>query len=115
MRAARIPDRYDLSLPANRSKLEAAEQLALLAEKSEVSLIHLAIAFVIRHPAVTSAIIGPRTMEHLESQLGSDAVTLADEVLDAIDEIVAPGKNLKSADAGWQSPALVNPKRWRRR
>jgi aryl-alcohol dehydrogenase-like predicted oxidoreductase len=114
MRAGRMPDRYDMNAPANRSKLEAAEQLALVAEKAEMSLIHLAIAFVIRHPGVTSAIIGPRTMEHLESQLGSDEVTLSDEVLDAIDEIVAPGKNLKSADAGWHPEALTNPKLRRR-
>ena len=100
LRASRIPGRYDMSAPGNQRKLEVAEQLALLAEKSEISLIHLAIAFVIRHPAVTSAIIGPRTMEHLESQLGAADVELSTEVLDAIDEIVEPGRNLNSADAG---------------
>src|ERR1700722_37106 len=108
LRASRIPGRYDMGAPGNQHKLEVAEQLALLAEKSEMSLIHLAIAFVIRHPAVTSAIIGPRTMEHLESQLGSADVTLSADVLDAIDEIVAPVRNLNQADAGWQTPALVD-------
>jgi aryl-alcohol dehydrogenase-like predicted oxidoreductase len=108
LRAARIPGRYDMGAPENQRKLEVAEQLALLAEKSELSLIHLAIAFVLRHPAVTSAIIGPRTMEHLESQLGSADVALSAEVLDAIDEIVAPGRNLNQADAGWQHPALAD-------
>ncbi len=108
LRAQRIPGRYDMSEPGNQRKLAVAEQLALLAEKSEMSLIHLALAFVIRHPGVTSAIIGPRTMEHLESQLGSADVTLSDEVLDAIDEIVAPGRNLNRADAGWQHPALTD-------
>jgi aryl-alcohol dehydrogenase-like predicted oxidoreductase len=108
LRAQRIPGRYDMSIPGNQRKLEAAEQLALLAEKSEMSLIHLALAFVIRHPGVTSAIIGPRTLEHLESQLGSADVTLSDDVLDAIDEIVPAGRNFSRADAGWETPALAN-------
>src|SRR3954463_16084386 len=69
-RSAMIPQRYDLSIPANQRKLEAADALAKLADETGISLIHMAIAFVIRHPAVTAAIIGPRTMEQLESQLG---------------------------------------------
>ncbi len=84
-----IPARYDLSLPGNQRKLEAAEALAQLAEEAGLTLIHLALAWVIRHPAVTAAIIGPRTMEHLESQLGAADVRLSDDVLDRIDEIVA--------------------------
>jgi aryl-alcohol dehydrogenase-like predicted oxidoreductase len=71
-----------------------------------VPLIHLALAFVLEHPAVTSAIVGPRTMEQLESQLGAADVTLSADVLDRIDEIVAPGTNLNPTDAGWQHPAL---------
>ena len=70
-RSAMIPQRYDLSIPANQAKLEAADALARLADEAGISLIHLALAFVIRHPAVTAAIIGPRTMEQLESQLGA--------------------------------------------
>ena len=66
----------------------------------------MALAFVIRHPAVTSAIIGPRTMEQLESQLTAADVELTDDVLDRIDEIVPPGTNLNPADAGLQNPAL---------
>ena len=65
-RAERLPQRYDLSLPQNQRKLDVVEQLAVLAEDAGVSLIHMAIAFVVRHSAVTAAIIGPRTMEHLE-------------------------------------------------
>jgi aryl-alcohol dehydrogenase-like predicted oxidoreductase len=61
---------------------------------------------VIRHPAVTSAIIGPRTMEQLESQIGAAEVELDDAVLDRIDEIVPPGTTVSPADAGWQNPAL---------
>jgi aryl-alcohol dehydrogenase-like predicted oxidoreductase len=106
-RAQLVPHRYDMSLPGNQAKLEAAEQLAQLAEQTGISLIHLALAFVIRHPAITAAIIGPRTMEQLESQLGADEVELADEVLDRIDEIVPPGTNLNPRDAGWENPALA--------
>jgi aryl-alcohol dehydrogenase-like predicted oxidoreductase len=105
-RAERLPHRYDLSLPANVRKLDAADALAQLAEDTGLSLIHLALAFVIRHPAVTSAIIGPRTMEHLEGQLGAVDVTLSDDVLDRIDEIVPPGTNVNPADGGWDNPAL---------
>jgi aryl-alcohol dehydrogenase-like predicted oxidoreductase len=106
-RAQLVPHRYDMSLPGNQAKLEAAEQLAQLAEQTGISLIHLALAFVIRHPAITAAIIGPRTMEQLDSQLGADEVELADEVLDRIDEIVPPGTNLNPRDAGWENPALA--------
>jgi aryl-alcohol dehydrogenase-like predicted oxidoreductase len=112
-RAQRIPDRYDLSKPENQAKLDATEQLAVLAEENDLSLIHLALAFVLHHPAVTSAIIGPRTAEHLESQIGAADVTLSDDVLDRIDEIVAPGTNFSWADAGYLPPPLASP--WRRR
>jgi aryl-alcohol dehydrogenase-like predicted oxidoreductase len=105
-RADRLPARYDLSTPANRRKLEAADALARLAEEAGISLIEMALAFVIRHPAVTSAIIGPRTMEHLESQLKAFDVTLSDEVLDRIDEIVPPGTNVNPADGGYPNPGL---------
>src|SRR6202167_2300648 len=106
-RAAMIPQRYDLSLPANQAKLEAADALARLAEEAGISLIHLALAFAIRHPAVTAAIIGPRTLEQLESQLGAADVQLDTALLERIDEIVAPGTNVNPADAGWTNPALV--------
>jgi aryl-alcohol dehydrogenase-like predicted oxidoreductase len=105
-RAAMLPDRYDLSLPDNQRKLDAVEQLAVLAEEAGLTLIQMALAFVIRHPAVTSAIIGPRTMEQLESQLGADEVVLTDDVLDRIDEIVTPGVNLAAQDGGFQHPGL---------
>jgi aryl-alcohol dehydrogenase-like predicted oxidoreductase len=105
-RSAMLPQRYDLSIPANQAKLEAADALGRLADETGISLIHMAIAFVIRHPAVTAAIIGPRTMEQLESQLGAAEVELDDAVLDRIDEIVAPGTNVNQADTGWNNPAL---------
>ena len=112
-RAERLPRRFDLSIPGNQRKLEAADALARLAEESGHSLIELAIAFVIRHPAVTAAIIGPRTMEQLESQLPALDVTLGDDVLDRIDEIVPPGTNVNPEDIGWQNPALARSARRR--
>ncbi len=105
-RAKLLPARFDMSNPANQRKLEAADALAQLAEEVGITLIELALAFVIRHPAVTAAIIGPRTMEHLESQLSAAEVTLSDEVLDKIDEIVPPGVNVNPSDGGWSNPAL---------
>jgi aryl-alcohol dehydrogenase-like predicted oxidoreductase len=112
-RAAMLPRRYDLSLPENQAKLEAADALAQLAEEAGISLVHMALAFVIRHPAVTAAIVGPRTMEHLESQLGAAEVHLDNAILDGIDEIVAPGRNVNPADAGWTNPALAREARRR--
>jgi aryl-alcohol dehydrogenase-like predicted oxidoreductase len=105
-RAERLPGRYDMSLPGNQRKLEAADALAELAEEAGMTLIEMALAFVIRHPAVTAAIIGPRTMEHLESQLSGAGVALSDDVLDRIDEIVPPGTNVNPADTGWINPSL---------
>jgi aryl-alcohol dehydrogenase-like predicted oxidoreductase len=105
-RAQRLPRRYDLSIPVNQRKLEAADALARLAEAAGLTLIEMALAFVIRHPAVTAAIVGPRTMEQLESQLPAVDVRLSDELLDRIDEIVPPGTTINPADAGWQNPAL---------
>jgi aryl-alcohol dehydrogenase-like predicted oxidoreductase len=105
-RAQRLPERYDISLPGNQRKLDAADALARLAEGNGMTLIEMALAFVINHPAVTAAIIGPRTMEHLESQLPAADVQLSDEVLDRIDEIVPPGVNVNPADTGWVNPAL---------
>ena len=102
----RLANRFDMSLPANQRKLDAAEQLAELADQAGMSMIEMAIAFVLRHPAVTAAIIGPRTMEHLESQLAAADIELPDDVLDRIDEIVPPGTTINPADGGWVSPAL---------
>jgi aryl-alcohol dehydrogenase-like predicted oxidoreductase len=109
----RLTARYDLTLPANQRKLDAAEQLAQLADEAGMSLIELAIAFVLNHPAVTAAIIGPRTMEQLHSQLPAADVVLDEALLDRIDEIVPPGTNLNPADGGWQSPALERAARRR--
>jgi aryl-alcohol dehydrogenase-like predicted oxidoreductase len=85
-RARRLPHRFDPSLPGN-----------------------LALAFATAHQGVTSAIIGPRTMDQLTDLLAGASVTLDDAVLDRIDQIVPPGVNLNPADAGWQPPALTDP------
>jgi aryl-alcohol dehydrogenase-like predicted oxidoreductase len=106
-RASRIPDRYDLRKPENQRKLDMVEALAVLADEAGISLIHLAIAFVLRHPAVTSAIIGPRTMEQLESQFGASEVLLGNDILDKIDQIVPPGTTISPTDMGWTNPALA--------
>ena len=101
-------DRYDLSDPVNQRKLDAADALAVLAEENGLSLVQLAIAFTIRHPGVTSAIIGPRTMDQLTSQLPAADLVLSDEVLDAIDRIVPPGTNIRADDAGYAPPSLTD-------
>jgi aryl-alcohol dehydrogenase-like predicted oxidoreductase len=108
-RAERIPQRYDMSIPGNQRKLEAADALARLAEEAGMTLIEMAIGFVIQHPAITAAIIGPRTMEQLESQLPAVDVKLTGDLLDKIDEIVPPGTNFNLADGGYTPPALEDP------
>ena len=105
-RANRLPERFDLSQPANERKLDAVEQLAQLATETGITLIQLAIAFVLRHPAITSAIIGPRTIEHLEDQLAAGDVGLDDAVLDRIDEIIPPGITINPVDNSYNNPAL---------
>lgn len=108
-RAERLPGRYDLTTPGSQLKLKAAEALAVLAEESGIPLIHLAIAFVMNHPAVSAPIIGPRTMEQLESQLGAADVRLSADVLDRIDAIVPPGVTLSKPDEGYMPPSLSDP------
>ncbi len=112
-RASRIPARFDPARPANQAKLDRIEELEAVATGAGISLTHLAIAFVIAHPAVTAAIIGPRTMEQLEDLLAGVDTVLDDATLDRLDEIVAPGTNLNAADGGWEPPALAQA--WRRR
>jgi aryl-alcohol dehydrogenase-like predicted oxidoreductase len=115
-RAQRLPGRYDMSKPENQAKLDAVEELALLAEDAGITMIHLALAFTLAHPAVTAPIIGPRTMEQLESQLGAVDVTLSDDILDRIDKIVPPGVTVnRDSDSGYIPPALREPSLRRRR
>jgi aryl-alcohol dehydrogenase-like predicted oxidoreductase len=112
-RARRIPQRYDMALPENQVKLDAADALLGVAEEAGLSLINLALGFVLAHPAVTSAIIGPRTMDQLKGQLDAGDVVLDDAVLDRIDAIVPPGTTLNAGDRGYVPEALARP--WERR
>jgi aryl-alcohol dehydrogenase-like predicted oxidoreductase len=111
-RAARQPGRFDPDIPINARKLDLIEELLEVAEEAGCSLTHLALAFVLRHPAVSAAIIGPRTMEQLVDQIPAADLVLDDKVMDRIDEIVPPGTNVNPDDAGYAPPALAA---WRRR
>jgi aryl-alcohol dehydrogenase-like predicted oxidoreductase len=107
-RAQMIPSRYDMSLPGNQAKLDAADALGALADEAGMPLIEMALAFVTTHPAVTAAIIGPRTIEQLESQLPALQRTLSADVLDRVDEIVPPGTTVNPGDTGWDPPFLAD-------
>ena len=104
---ARPGARFDMSTAANQQKLEVVDALATIAEDAGMTLIELAIAFVVNHPGITSAIIGPRTMEQLESQLTAATITLSSEVLDRIDELVAPGVTLNPDDNSYGTTELA--------
>ena len=113
-RAARQPGRFEIDAPENAAKLEAVEALAELAEQAGLSLIHLALAFVLEHPAVTAPILGPRTFDHLEGQIDAAQVRLTPDILTEIDKIVPPGVTLSARDQGYQPPSLTDPARRRR-
>ncbi len=112
-RVQKIAAAYDVTAPDNAAKLDAADALGALADEADLTLVQMAIAFVTRHPAVTAAIVGPRTMEHLDSYLEADGIVLADDLLDRIDEIVAPGETVNIADNMWKVPELEAPARRR--
>jgi aryl-alcohol dehydrogenase-like predicted oxidoreductase len=114
-RAGVLPESYDAELPANRRKLEAADAFAELAEAAGLTLIELAIGFVLEHPAVAAAIVGARTSEHLETYLRAAETRLSTDVLDRIDEIVAPGANVNPDDPGWDPPEIRDAALRRRR
>ena len=99
--------RFDMSSAANQQKLEVVDALARIADDAGITMIELAIAFVINHPGITSAIIGPRTSEQLESQLTAAEVTLSAETLDRIDELVAPGVTLNPDDNSYGAAELA--------
>jgi len=107
-RSAMLPERYDLTLPMNQQKLATVVELEKVADDAGHSLLELALAFVLAHPAVTCPIIGPRTMEQLESQLATADITLKEDVLDRIDEIAPPGQNTGGADPGWAPPSVTD-------
>lgn len=89
-------------------RLDAVEQLIPLAEEAGLPMTHMAMAFAIAHPGVTSAIIGPRTMQQLDDLLASVDVSLSDELLDKIDAIVPPGTDVGTLDMAYAPPALTH-------
>jgi aryl-alcohol dehydrogenase-like predicted oxidoreductase len=105
---------FDQTVPANRAKVEVVGELTRVADEAGVPLTHLATAFVLSHPAVTSVIIGPRTPEQLEGLLAGAKVALDDDVLDRIDEIVPPGTEVNPADNYIAPPPALVDKRLRR-
>ncbi|MEU6715497.1 aldo/keto reductase [Nonomuraea sp. NPDC046802] len=108
-RAAHAPERFDPSIPVNAAKLEIVEELVKLADELGCTLPALAVAFVASHPAVTSVILGPRTMDQLEGLLKGASLVLDDTVLDRIDELVPPGTNVYHPVGLWSPAPLTDP------
>jgi aryl-alcohol dehydrogenase-like predicted oxidoreductase len=106
---------YDAASPGNTAKLDAADAIGSLADEAGLTLIQMAIAFAISHPAVTSAIIGPRTAEHLDSYLAADGIGLSTDVLDRIDQIVPPAVTVNVADNMWNIGTTALDAPFRRR
>ncbi|MFJ6836934.1 aldo/keto reductase [Streptomyces sp. NPDC091209] len=113
-RSTILPQRFDLTLPSNRARLDAVEKLAEVADGAGLTMIQLALGFVTAHPAVTSALIGPRTPDHLHAQLAAADTVLPGDVLDAIDTIVAPGTDLAAHEKFDTPPSLLDPSLRRR-
>jgi aryl-alcohol dehydrogenase-like predicted oxidoreductase len=106
--------RFGFKHLSDERRLDAVEQLIPLAHGAGIPLTHLAMAFVLAHPGVTSAIIGPRTMEHLDDLLAGVDVTLTDEILDRIDAIVPPGTDIGRLDMAYDPPAIEQARLRRR-
>ena len=113
-RSQTLPDRFNMTLPHNRARLDAVERLAKVAAEAGLTMIQLALGFVTAHPGVTAALIGPRTPEHLHAQLAAADTVLPADVLDAIDGIVAPGVDLAAHEKSDTPPALLDPSLRRR-
>jgi aryl-alcohol dehydrogenase-like predicted oxidoreductase len=96
--------RFDRSLPGNQAKLELVEDLVPVADQAGLTLTQMGMAFTLAHPAVTSAIIGPRTREQLHDLLAGADIRLDTDTLDAIDEVVPPGTLVSEPDRGWTGP-----------
>jgi aryl-alcohol dehydrogenase-like predicted oxidoreductase len=96
------------------AKFDTVEQLLPVAQEAGMSLTHMAMAFVLAHPQVTSAIIGPRTMEQLDDLLAGSQTSLNDDVLDRIDEIAPPGSDTGVFDISYRPPAIETPSLRRR-
>lgn len=113
-RAQREPGHFDYADSVRERKFDLVEALGRLAADAGCSLTHLAHAFVLEHPAVTAAIVGPRTPDQLADALAGAELRLEHDVLDRIDELVAPGTDVNRDDAGWRPPSLEDAVRRRR-
>nr|WP_221239661.1 aldo/keto reductase [Longimicrobium terrae] len=107
--------KYMPAAMSNEASLDKVEQLIPVAESAGMSLMHMALAFVVAHPALTSAIIGPRTPEHLDGLLAGAEVVLTDEILDRIDEIVPPGVDVAPLEGAAYTPPWIAQPALRRR
>ncbi|MDV6270996.1 aldo/keto reductase [Rhodococcus globerulus] len=107
-RLGRQPHRHDPEITVNQRKRELAIELGNLAREAGIPLAQLSIAFVLQHPAVSSVLLGPRTLQQLHDLLPAVDLVLDDSLLDAIDEIVAPGENVSRADEGYVPSSLTN-------
>jgi len=92
----------------DQRRLDAVEQLVPLAGQAGIPMTHLAMAFTIAHPGVTCALLGARTRQQLDDLLAGLDVTLSDDVLDRIDEVVPPGTDVGALDQAYQPPALAD-------
>ncbi|SFK13202.1 aldo/keto reductase [Cellulomonas sp. KH9] len=113
-RTSFLPERFDLELPVNRTRLDAVERFAAVADEAGLTLVQLALGFVTAHPGVTSALIGPRTLEHLHDQLAAAETVVTDDVLDAVDAIVPPGVDLAPGEKMDDPPSLLDARLRRR-
>lgn len=105
---------FDLAIPAIQTKMATVERLTALAQDAGLALAHLATGFVLAHPTVSAVLIGPRTLEHLHGALSGADVVLGEDLLDDIDDIVAPGTDVNPADNYYDVPDLVDKKLRRR-
>jgi aryl-alcohol dehydrogenase-like predicted oxidoreductase len=113
-RGASRPTMYDSAIPGNRAKAEAVAALTEIARDAGLSLPHLALGFVLAHSAVTSVIMGPRTLDHLTSLLPAADIELSRDILDRIDEVVPPGVDVNSTDNYMATPPAIADARLRR-
>jgi aryl-alcohol dehydrogenase-like predicted oxidoreductase len=102
----RFAQRFDFDRDPVRRKLEIVGRLGAIADQAGLPPTHMAVAFVLAHPAITSAIVGPRTMDHLDDLLKGAETRLDGSILDALDEVVTPGEVVDTADRGWDPPWL---------
>jgi aryl-alcohol dehydrogenase-like predicted oxidoreductase len=106
LRSERLPDKYDMSLSANQAKLAAVDRLSIIAQEAGISLLELSVAFVLEHPLVSAAIVGPRSTDQLDAYLAAGGRRLDSGILDAIDDAVAPGTDIEPLELGWDRSQL---------